>query len=97
MIRGQTGSGVYLENTGAGDTSRRRTIVGIGLGVVLIVIGAALIWALDVDIAFIEDYTLGWILLLAGVLTIALSLVISAQRSRHRTTHVEERRTDGTV
>lgn len=71
--------------------------MGIGLGVVLLVIGAALIWALDVNIAFIEDYTLGWILLFAGVLTIALSLVISAQRSRHRTTHVEERRTDGTV
>ncbi|MEJ7741869.1 MAG: DUF6458 family protein [Nocardioidaceae bacterium] len=72
-------------------------MMAIGLGVVLIVIGAALIWALDVDISFIEDYTLGWILLLAGVLTIALSLVINAQRSRQRTTHVEERRTDGTL
>ncbi len=40
--------------------------MSIGLGIVLIVIGAVLIWALDVDISFIEDYTLGWILLIAG-------------------------------
>ncbi|MBA2698677.1 MAG: hypothetical protein H0U61_07885 [Nocardioidaceae bacterium] len=68
--------------------------MGIGLGVVLIVIGAVLIWALDVDISFIEDNTLGWILLIAGVLAIALSLIINAQRSRNKTTHVEERRYD---
>ncbi|MEJ7690615.1 MAG: DUF6458 family protein [Nocardioidaceae bacterium] len=68
--------------------------MGIGLGVVLIVIGAALIWALNLDISFIEDNTLGWILLVAGVLAIALSLIINAQRSRSRTTHVEERRYD---
>jgi hypothetical protein len=68
--------------------------MGIGLGVVLIVIGAALIWALNLDISFIEDNTLGWILLVAGVLAIALALIINAQRSRSRTTHVEERRYD---
>ncbi len=71
--------------------------MGIGLGVVLIVIGAVLIWALDVDIDFIDDNTLGVILLLAGILAIVLSLVINAQRSRHKTTHVEERRYDDTV
>ncbi len=73
--------------------------MAIGLGVVLIVVGAVLIWALDeaVDIDFIAENTLGVILLIAGVLAIALSLAINAQRSRHRTTHVEERRTDGTL
>lgn len=72
--------------------------MAIGLGVVLIVVGAVLIWALDeaVDIDFIAENTLGVILLIAGVLAIGLSLAINAQRSRHRTTHVEERRTDGT-
>ena len=72
--------------------------MAIGLGVVLIVVGAVLIWALDeaVDIDFIAENTLGVILLIAGVLAIGLSLAINAQRSRHRTTHVEERRTDST-
>lgn len=69
----------------------------IGLGVVLIVIGAVLIWALEVDISFIDDDTLGVILLIAGILAVVLSLLINAQRSRQKTTHVEERRTDGTV
>ncbi len=73
--------------------------MAIGLGVVLIVLGAVLIWALDeaVNIDFIEENTLGVILLIAGILAIALSLAINAQRSRQTTTHVEERRHDGTV
>jgi hypothetical protein len=58
------------------------------------VIGAVLIWALDVDLNFVDDNTLGVILLIAGALAITLSLVINQQRNRHTTTHVEERRLD---
>jgi uncharacterized membrane protein HdeD (DUF308 family) len=68
--------------------------MGIGLGVVLLVVG--LILVLDViqfDISFVNDETLGWILLIAGILAIVLALVLNAQRSRSR--HVEERRYDG--
>lgn len=68
--------------------------MGIGVGVVLLVIG--LILVLDViqfDINFIQDETLGWILLIVGILAIVLSLVMNAQRSRTR--HVEDRRYDG--
>jgi hypothetical protein len=64
--------------------------MALGLGIVLIVIGAALVWAINVDISFIDDASLGWILIVAGVAAIVLSLVLNAQRSR--TTHVEERR-----
>ncbi|MBA2573171.1 MAG: hypothetical protein H0V02_00060 [Nocardioidaceae bacterium] len=64
----------------------------IGLGVVLIVLGAIFMWAIDFDMEFVDDRTLGLILLIAGILTIVLSLVLTAQRSR--TTHVEERRYD---
>ena len=53
----------------------------IGLGIVLLVIGAALAFALDVNIPGIEDNTLGWILIAAGVLAILLSL---AMRGRTR-------------
>ena len=64
--------------------------MGIGLGIVLIVIGAALVWAVNPDISFIDDNNLGWILMVAGFAAIVLSFAINAQRSR--TTHVEERR-----
>ena len=65
----------------------------IGLGIVLIVLG--LIFALDViniDTSAIDTGTLGWILLIAGIVAIVVSLVVNQQRSR--TTVVEERRTD---
>jgi len=68
--------------------------MGIGLGVVLIVIGAIFLWALDVDLSFVEDDTLGIILIVAGILAIVLALVVNQQRSRNRTTHVEEHRYD---
>lgn len=42
------------------------------------------------DINFIEDQTLGWILLIVGAVAIVLALVMNQQRSR--STHVEERR-----
>lgn len=70
--------------------------MGLGLGIVLIVLGLVLVsGVIEYDISFIEDTTLGWILLLAGILSIALGLIMNQQRSR--TKHVEERRVDGRV
>ena len=68
--------------------------MGIGTGIVLIVLGLILLLgAIDLP-ASVDDViaseTLGWILLLAGVLGLVLALVLNKQRSR--TTHVEERR-----
>jgi fumarate reductase subunit D len=74
--------------------------MGIGLGVVLLLLG--LVFALNVvDLPqsidnVIATNTLGWILIIVGVLAIILALVMNAQRSR--TTHVvEERRVDPPV
>ena len=67
--------------------------MGLGLGIFLLVVGLILVTGvIEYDISFIEDTTLGWILLLAGVLAIILALVMNQQRSR--TKHVEERRVD---
>jgi uncharacterized membrane protein HdeD (DUF308 family) len=67
--------------------------MGLGLGIFLLVVGLILVTGvIEYDINFIEDTTLGWILLLAGVLAIILALVMNQQRSR--TKHVEERRVD---
>jgi hypothetical protein len=67
--------------------------MGLGLGIVLIVLGLIFVTGvINYDINFIEDTTLGWILLAAGVLAIVLGLIMNQQRSR--TKHVEERRVD---
>ncbi|HEY6933575.1 MAG TPA: DUF6458 family protein [Marmoricola sp.] len=65
--------------------------MGIGLGIVLLVIGAILYWAVQVDIPGVSDNTLGIILMVVGILAIILSLVINQQRTR-RTTVVDDRR-----
>jgi uncharacterized membrane protein len=64
--------------------------MGIGLGVILVVIGAVLMWALNVNLSFVDDNTLGLILFIVGIVAIILSLIMNAQR--RKTTHVEERR-----
>ena len=67
--------------------------MGIGLGIVLIVVGAILLFALDANLPFVSDDTLGIILIVAGVIAIILALVMNAQRGRTR--HVEETRYSG--
>ena len=67
--------------------------MGIGVGIVLIVIGAILLFALNINLPFVTDDTLGIILIVAGALALILALVMQAQRSRTR--QVEERRFDG--
>jgi uncharacterized membrane protein HdeD (DUF308 family) len=67
--------------------------MGIGVGIVLIVIGAILLFALNIDLPFVTDDTLGIIFIVVGALSLVLVLVMQAQRSRTR--HVEEKRYDG--
>ena len=67
--------------------------MGIGVGVLLIVVGAIFAFAIDVDLRVIDGYVLGWILIAGGILAIVLGFVMQAQRNR--STHVvEERRYD---
>jgi hypothetical protein len=67
--------------------------MGIGVGIVLIVIGAILLFALNVDMPFVSDDTLGIILIVAGALALIMALVMQAQRRSTR--HVQENRYDG--
>ncbi len=65
--------------------------MGLGLGITLSVLGLVFVTGvIEYDISFVEDQTLGWILLAAGVLTLVLGLVMNQQRNRTR--HVEEHR-----
>jgi Domain of unknown function (DUF6458) len=63
--------------------------MAIGTGIALLVLGLVLVLGVLPDIPNVDDVTLGWILLVVGVLGLVLSLVINAQRSRR--TVVEER------
>jgi uncharacterized membrane protein HdeD (DUF308 family) len=67
--------------------------MGIGVGIVLIVLGAILLFALNVDMPFVSDDTLGIILIVAGALALIMALIMQAQRTR--TKHVHENRYDG--
>ena len=68
--------------------------MGIGIGILLLVIGLILLFAIREFPASMQDVvdpnTLGWILVIAGVLSLVLALVMNNQRSK--TTHVEDRR-----
>ncbi|AXH96323.1 DUF6458 family protein [Ornithinimicrobium avium] len=61
--------------------------MGIGLGIVLLVIGAILAFAVDYAISGVELQTIGYILMAAGVLALLLGLVLNTQRTN--TTHRE--------
>ena len=51
--------------------------MGIGVGIVLGVLGLILLTGtIQVDLPFIEDYTLGWILVVAAIVSILLALTI---------------------
>lgn len=61
-----------------------RPEAGIGTGIGLLAVGAVLIWAINVDLPYIDDDALGGILMGAGVLTIGAAGVINLQRRRRR-------------
>jgi membrane protein implicated in regulation of membrane protease activity len=56
--------------------------MGIGLGVLLIVAGAVLAFAVSASVSGVDLQLIGWILMGAGVLVIVLSLVIFMPRTR---------------
>jgi uncharacterized membrane protein HdeD (DUF308 family) len=59
---------------------RERPEAGIGTGVVLVGAGAVLAWAIDFDLPFIADYLFGTILMVAGLVAIVATLLMSRQR-----------------
>ena len=67
--------------------------MGIGVGIVLIVIGAIMLFALNADLPFVSDDTLGIIFIVAGALALIMALILQAQRTR--TKHVQENRYEG--
>ncbi|CAN5885528.1 MAG: DUF6458 family protein [Actinomycetota bacterium] len=61
--------------------------MGLGLGIVLIVVGAVLSFGVSDRVEGFDLVTIGYILMGAGVLTIIVGLVMNQQRAN--TTHRE--------
>jgi hypothetical protein len=49
--------------------------MGIGVSLLLIAVGAILIWAVDVSVSGVELVRIGWILLVVGAIGALLSLI----------------------
>ncbi len=58
------------------------SVVGLGLGIFLIVVGAILTFAVKAHINGVDLTTVGYILMGAGVLVMIISVAILAPRSR---------------
>ena len=54
--------------------------MSIGLGIFLLVVGAILVWALDVTVTGIDLQLVGYILLAAGALVTILGIVLMTRR-----------------
>lgn len=52
----------------------------VGFGIFLIALGAILRYALNVEIAGVEEGTLGWILIVAGIVVAVLGLIAAPFR-----------------
>ena len=49
--------------------------MGMGVSLLLIAVGAVLVWAVDVTVSGVELHTIGWILLAVGAIGALLSLI----------------------
>lgn len=56
--------------------------MGIGIGIVLLVVGAILTFAVDADVAGVDIHIIGWILMAGGLLALIIGLAIQLPRSR---------------
>jgi hypothetical protein len=60
----------------------RQPETGIAAGVILLIAGAVLAWAVDIDLPYVADYTWGAILLLGGIAAIIVSGLAHYRKTR---------------
>jgi uncharacterized membrane protein YGL010W len=70
--------------------------MGLGVGLILSAVGAILAFAVNTTVSGVNIHTIGWILLIVGIVGILLSLVFWSSwagpgyYSRRRTAYVDE-------
>jgi len=69
--------------------------MGLGVGIILAAVGAVLAFAVNTEVSGVNIHTVGWILLIAGIVGILLSLIFWSSWAgpggftRRRTTYDE--------
>jgi hypothetical protein len=53
----------------------RRRIMGMGVSLLLVAVGAVLVWAVNATVSGLEIHTIGWILLAVGAIGALFSLI----------------------
>lgn len=61
--------------------------MGLGLGIILLVLGAIATFAIEYEVAGVDITVIGYILMAAGVLALLFGLVFTRQRTN--TSHTE--------
>lgn len=72
--------------------------MGLGVGIFLAAIGAILIWAVNTSVSGVNIHTIGWILLIVGIVGVVLSMIFWStwagpgywSGSRRRRTYIDE-------
>jgi hypothetical protein len=73
--------------------------MGLGVGILLAAAGAVLAFAVNADVQGVNIHTIGWILLIVGIIGILLSMIFWSSWAgpgswsgppRRRTTYVDE-------
>ena len=72
--------------------------MGLGVGIFLAAIGAVLAFAVNTNVSGVNIHTIGWILLIVGIIGIVLSMIFWSSWAgpgyfaggRRRTTYVDE-------
>jgi hypothetical protein len=77
-------------------TVHPRAYSSVGTGLVLAAVGAALTWAVDIDLPYVYDGSLGLILMAAGVIGAIAAIAMDVQRQRSQQV-VQYRYPDGST
>ena len=70
--------------------------MGLGVSILLIAVGAILVWGINADVAGVDEDAIGWILMIVGALGLLLSMIFWSSWGgpgyfgRRRATYVED-------
>jgi Domain of unknown function (DUF6458) len=77
-------------------TPSKEECMGLGVGLILAAVGAVLAFAVNTEVSGVNIHTIGWILLIVGIVGILLSLIFWSSwagpggLTRRRTTYYDE-------
>jgi hypothetical protein len=71
------------------DSHEQEDVMGIGLSLILVAVGAILTWAVSAEVSGVDLTTVGVILMVVGIVGVVLSLVFWSSWGGFGSTHRE--------